>query len=180
MAAANAVSVDQPRSPLAGGKFMCERCGIRPRLSSRRHRCSECDPLCHQCDVATRVGGSHYCNHCQAERRRDWYKNDPANRAQRLASNKAGNDALRQETLDAYGGICACKGCQETLPQFLTVDHMNNDGASHRRSVQRFGGIEFYRHLRTLGFPQEDYQLLCWNCNLGKHIYGHCPHLDNP
>jgi hypothetical protein len=113
---------------------------------------------------------------CQAARRREWYANNPENRAKRLASNKAGNDAMRQEVLLAYGHHCACPGCEVIEAEFLTLDHSNNDGAEERKATQLFGGIQFYRHVRKLGFPQDRYQLLCWNCNLAKHIYGQCPH----
>lgn len=30
-----------------------------------------------------------------------------------------------------YGAVCKC--CGETEPAFLTIDHINNDGAAHRK-----------------------------------------------
>ncbi len=154
----------------------CTKCQTAPRLSSRRDRCAACDPWCRACETRERKGASRYCGVCQAARRRTWYKTDASNRAARLASNKAGNDALRSEMVAAYGGRCACPGCDVTEQAFLTVDHIENDGAEHRRNIGRFGGIQFYRYLRAQGFPRDRYQLLCWNCNLAKHIYGSCPH----
>src|SRR6266567_4357200 len=35
---------------------------------------------------------------------------------------------LRREVLAAYGGKCVC--CGESHPEFLAIDHVNNDGAS--------------------------------------------------
>lgn len=157
---------------------LCERCGQKPRMSSRRVRCEDCDPWCRKCEVHERNGTSNYCHKCQAERRRTWYQSDPDNRARRLSSNKAGNDALRLEVLAAYGGRCVCRGCDINEPVFLTLDHIDNDGAEDRRTVGRYGGIQFYRYVRDQGFPQDRYQLLCWNCNLAKHILGECPHLS--
>lgn len=155
---------------------ICDRCGEKPCMSTRRTRCIDCDPLCRNCDIRDRDNGSHYCYPCQAERRRFWYNNNPENRAKRLASNKVGNDALRQEVIEAYGSRCACPRCDITQAEFMTLDHVNNDGATDRRSIGRMGGIQFYRYVRDQGYPQDRYQLLCWNCNLTKHIYGQCAH----
>lgn len=79
---------------------------------------------------------------------------------------------LRRQVLDAYGNRCAC--CGERTPEFLTVDHINNDGAAHRKAVT--SGYSFYRWLARHGFPQDCFQLLCWNCNCAKGRYGECPH----
>lgn len=80
----------------------------------------------------------------------------------------------KQQIHDAYGNICAC--CGETNQGFLTIDHINNDGAAYRR---KFGKTLFYLHrfLVQNNFP-DDYQLLCWNCNAGRFYSGTgiCPH----
>lgn len=74
----------------------------------------------------------------------------------------------------AYGGACAC--CGETELVFLTIDHINNDGAAERKAYpQRRGGDKLYVNLRVRGYPA-GYQVLCWNCNLAKSIVGVCPH----
>jgi hypothetical protein len=84
---------------------------------------------------------------------------------------------LRAVTLAAYGGKCGC--CGELRPEFLAIDHVNGDGAAHRRELklQRIkAGAGFYRYLRRLGYPKDRFQLLCYNCNVAKSIYGQCPH----
>lgn len=76
----------------------------------------------------------------------------------------------------AYGGyICAC--CKETEPMFLSIDHVDNDGAAERRSgVYKGGGSAFYNYVKKQGFPPK-YQVLCMNCQVGKHKNkGVCPH----
>jgi len=76
----------------------------------------------------------------------------------------------------AYGGyICAC--CGETQPMFLSIDHVENNGAAERRSgVYKGGGSAFYGWLKKQGFPP-GYQVLCMNCQVGKHKNkGVCPH----
>lgn len=79
----------------------------------------------------------------------------------------------RAEVLSAYGDRCTC--CGEDRPQFLTIDHIDSSGAAHRRVIQ--GGSGFYRWLRKHGFPKDNFQLLCFNCNLSKGHYGACPHM---
>lgn len=86
------------------------------------------------------------------------------------------NAVLREQVFMAYGGKqCAC--CGETEPLFLTIDHIANDGAEMRRSgTHSRGGTQFYQWLRKNGFPS-GFQVLCMNCNLGKHRNGgFCPH----
>ena len=75
--------------------------------------------------------------------------------------------------LDHYGRFCAC--CGEITEQFLSLDHMNNDGASHRRQVRGHNGGTVYAWLVKNGFP-EGFQILCYNCNFAKGRYGICPH----
>lgn len=88
---------------------------------------------------------------------------------------------LRDETFAAYGGyVCAC--CGETAPKFLTIDHINNDGAKFRRETlgnRWLGGYHTYRWLKANGFPQGDLQVLCMNCQQGKKLNGGvCPHQE--
>ena len=78
----------------------------------------------------------------------------------------------------AYGGHCVC--CGETAAEFLTLDHVNRDGAAHRAA---FGGrgvatsLQIYADLRRRGWPQDSYRLLCMNCNFAKSRFGGiCPH----
>jgi len=79
----------------------------------------------------------------------------------------------REKILDAYGRKCAC--CGETTPEFLALDHVNNDGAEQRRLTGRPGGVATYIFVIAQGFPP-DYRLLCHNCNVSHGMYGYCPH----
>ncbi len=79
---------------------------------------------------------------------------------------------LKLEVIANYGCACAC--CGESNPVFLTVDHINGGGMKDRASDH--GGWRFYTRLKKLGFPKDDYQLLCYNCNLAKGFFGICPH----
>jgi len=78
----------------------------------------------------------------------------------------------------AYGGYkCVC--CGETEPMFLTIDHINNDGAKHRRQIsgkRHMAGYHTYKWLMDNNFP-DGFQVLCMNCNHGKRMNnGICPH----
>ena len=56
----------------------------------------------------------------------------------------AKNKKLKLEVIMHYGGICAC--CGEDCFEFLQIDHINNDGANHRREIGR-GSSVIYRWL---------------------------------
>ena len=81
-----------------------------------------------------------------------------------------------------YGGYC-CSCCGETIIEFLTLDHINNDGAHHRRklcnesrNISATRGRALYRWIVRNDFPPI-FQVLCCNCNFGKQINGGvCPH----
>jgi hypothetical protein len=80
---------------------------------------------------------------------------------------------LRLEIIAAYGGKCACCGESEQL--FLDLDHINNDGASHRKELGN--GRQVWIWLKENNWPTDNYQLLCCNCNQGKSRNGGiCPH----
>lgn len=82
--------------------------------------------------------------------------------------------SLKAEVFAAYSGPdgpqCTC--CGESTFEFLQVDHVNNDGAEHRRQL---GGQCIYSWLKQHDFPK-GFQLLCCNCNSAKRLTGVCPH----
>ena len=98
--------------------------------------------------------------------------------AWRVQTNE-GNTKRRREVRDlvyrTYGGYrCAC--CGETEPTFLSIDHVNNDGAQHKRECKISTGEQLYRWLARNGFPP-GFQVLCMNCQWGKrNNNGVCPH----
>ncbi len=70
---------------------------------------------------------------------------------------------------------CAC--CGEKYIEFLTIDHINNNGSEHRKSigVNKFG-TGMHLHLFRNGFIASNYQILCLNCNSSLGNRGYCPH----
>jgi hypothetical protein len=92
-----------------------------------------------------------------------------AHKKEQRAWHRSQNAAIRLAAINHYGGKCAC--CGETNLEFLAIDHINNDGAEHRRQV----GKMIYRWLRANNYPG-GFQVLCHNCNMAKGFYGYCPH----
>lgn len=73
----------------------------------------------------------------------------------------------------AYGGKCAC--CGESARQFLTIDHVDGDGAAersaaggHTASLRRLA-----KRIITHGLDAR-FQVLCWNCNCARSAWGYC------
>jgi hypothetical protein len=88
-------------------------------------------------------------------------------------SHKKRTKDYKQLVISHYGGECCC--CGEKKIKFLTLDHKNNDGAAHRKSINR---VQFYPWVIKNNYPLY-LQILCWNCNLGKyHNNGICPHKE--
>jgi hypothetical protein len=85
---------------------------------------------------------------------------------------KSRQKRIRKEVIKNLGGVCAC--CGEKQIEFLTIDHINNDGAEHRRKIGNSDKICV--DIKRQGYPKDKYQILCFNCNCAKGIYGSCPH----
>jgi hypothetical protein len=82
------------------------------------------------------------------------------------------------EVFNAYNGpICTC--CGETNLECLSIDHINNDGAKHRKEINGDprDNRNLYIWLRNHGFPP-GFQVLCMNCNFAKGHFGECPHIQ--
>jgi len=79
-------------------------------------------------------------------------------------------EQVRADGISAYGGKCTC--CGESIPEFLTIEHING----RNKKEKRLTGIKMWRKLQILGWPKDEYTLLCFNCNCAKGAYGKCPH----
>lgn len=156
---------------------------LRGALLSHCNKCGTTKPAGDFYPDRTKAKGHHsVCKECvKAQRRRRWAEDpEPMKRSHQAYYQRNKGKFLayarkvREEVLAAYGGRCAC--CGETTSEFLTIDHVNNDGAAHRREIGGYG-LSIYRWLRREGFPQDGrFQILCHNCNQAKGLYGTCPH----
>ncbi len=88
---------------------------------------------------------------------------------------------LKLEVLSHYSGGCEprCECCGVTGVEFLTLDHINNDGKEDRK-INGIGMV-FYAKMKRLGYPPH-LQVLCFNCNLARSQSqdGICPHKRCP
>ena len=87
---------------------------------------------------------------------------------------------LRSEMFAAYGSDCAC--CGENRVEFLTLDHVNRDGAQHRRTLNkgRLRGANTRQvlfDLKRRGWP-EGFRIMCMNCNWATRYGAGCPHAE--
>ena len=74
---------------------------------------------------------------------------------------------LKSEILTHYGdGELACVRCGYTDIRALSIDHINGDGARHRR-VENIGSL--YPWLKRNQFPS-GFQTLCMNCQWVKRV----------
>lgn len=87
--------------------------------------------------------------------------------ARYLASQHKSRQALKDSMFAALGTRCTC--CSETVKLFLTLDHIGGKTTN-----------SWYRYMltgRRKGWPKDQYQMLCFNCNAGKADTGICPHM---
>jgi hypothetical protein len=107
----------------------------------------------------------HNCNQAKGHQEKQSYSDNPKSQYARKYHHQ-----IRVEVFAHYGNKCAC--CGETTQEFLCIDHINNDGAEHRKQI---GRGKIYLWLRNNHYP-DGFQILCHNCNQSKGYYGNCPH----
>ncbi len=115
---------------------------------------------------------------------REKYLEQRRNQTRRLAQNPAWRKKHRQgnrdsviriklEILSHYGPNgklqCSWPDCEIIDPDMLSLDHIENDGASRRRDKKTKGGYHEYREIIREGFP-EGFQTLCHNHQWKKEI----------
>jgi hypothetical protein len=111
-------------------------------------------------------------------KRRQWNNEWIANNRDAYNSSKAiYRDRLKLTVMKHYGeGVVACKTCGEKDIDCLVLDHVNNDGAAHRKLLGvscrgHSAGIRIYEALSAAKFPAHVLlQVLCANCNLKKQV----------
>lgn len=116
-----------------------------------------------------------YCKKCDNAKRKDRHKRNPD--ALKNNSRKQYRK-YKREVMDQYGKVCQC--CGEARLEFLTLDHIEQDGAEHRRKMDfnnTCTGYNFYLWLRKNNWPKIGLQVLCANCNNAKGSCGQCPHV---
>lgn len=145
-------------------EFVCSQCN-----SAKPHKAKGLCLSCYRVQL--------YKDHPEKQRTysREYYRSlTPNGKKHVYEGHQSQNRRLRKEVLNAYGGKCAC--CGENASEFLAIDHVNGGGGKHRKEVGGAGGSHFYAWLKHQGFPQDEFRLLCHNCNFSRGKYGYCPH----
>ena len=126
--------------------------------------------LCTQCFVRPRTLAHNTCEKCTANRKRyeSKLKVDTTVAQRQRMSDSQWSRERRRRVIEHYGGVCVC--CGESHYEFLSLDHVNGDGAEHRRQV-----ANIVTWALKNGFPPS-LQVLCYNCNCSRGFWGYCPH----
>lgn len=102
---------------------------------------------------------------------RTWCNQNPEARAN---INQRHDEKRWNIILEHYGAFCHCPKCSERNWMFLTISHLNNDGAKQKKEANGKHLIDF---IIEHNFPT-DITIECWNCNEGRiRNNGVCPHL---
>lgn len=139
-------------------------------------RCGEEKPIEQFNKDKSRPSGRHsWCKQCDAKYKRLWYQIH----TERKERDKATHQKLRLDrkvmVLTYYGsGRLACVKCGFDDIRALSIDHIDDKGAEHRRQFgykngRRMGGYNIYRWLIRQGFP-DGFQTLCMNCQWIKRL----------
>ncbi len=158
---------------------ICRKCGIELNdenryLSTKKSH----SKICKICDNKKSLE-SYYLHKEKRRKQQNEYNKIyySINRKQCLEDGKSRQQKRRQIILNHYSNNtiqCAC--CGEKEIKFLSIDHINNDGAAHKKEIGGFGYL--YTWIIKNNFP-EDFQVLCMNCNFGKRMNGGiCPHKE--
>ena len=152
-------------------------------FSRSRRRADGIDGNCRQCNAhRQRAKKARYitaglCIDCAAPRQSNKRYCDPCASVYSTTKRRR-HQGLRMRALTTYAAHelkCAC--CGETRVEFLTLDHVNNDGNAHRQQCGSTYGT--YWHLKRNSFPPI-MQVLCFNCNMARAAIGVCPHRGSP
>lgn len=133
------------------------------------------------------------CKSCSIKKVKEWYKKIATNPKLKEKLYKRHNQwrkenseivngynrkysrKVRLDIFSFYGGNppkCAC--CGEMTYQFLSIDHIKGGGHKHREELKKLG-YTLYQWLKKNNYPI-GYQVLCFNCNQAKGLFGKCPH----
>lgn len=140
----------------------CNSCKEKVRVQRKtKYISNKSNKLCVNCNSTLNLYNT-YCDACATKNKK---------RSRVAAKN------TKIKVINHYGEKCFC--CEESILDFLTIDHIDENGSAHRKSIggksTNYCGEKFYAWLIRKGLPP-GYQTACFNCNIGKHRNGICPH----
>ena len=101
------------------------------------------------------------------QKRNAYYKDKPKHYARARRYQRK----LKQEVFLRYSPNLECVYCGVKGIEFLTIDHVNGRVPRDRFLKTHKGGGKLYGWLKKNNYPK-DFQLLCWNCNSVKGLFG--------
>lgn len=103
-------------------------------------------------------------------------KNNPAYLKRNAENQKRSRYKIKLEAFTHYStnGEIKCAKCGFLDVRALGLDHINNDGIAHKKTInakypRQVTGTLVYRDLKRRGWPT-GFQILCYNCNWIKYI----------
>ncbi len=146
-------------------KFCSKLCTGKYLGGLPKNRSKQTYGLCPQCginDIPT--GGHKHCSRaCALAKQAD---------ERRAKLDKTPHQRDKWEVFAHYsGGKARCAHCENDDIRVLQLDHVNNDGAEHRKQLGRGKVLPW---IKANGFPP-GFQVLCANCHAIKtymHRYG--------
>lgn len=120
--------------------------------------------LCFTCNFV--LGHHGYCVHSELTQRHLMRRGTGPKAAKEAERKKRYNRELKRQALLRYGEL-RCGDCPEDHLECLTLDHINQDGATHRRADKNAHSL--YAWLRRRGYPP-GYRILCFNCNWKRYL----------
>lgn len=157
---------------------VCVRCGkARDIGKSRCHTCHTAH-LAYQLNAKKKAISAGLCRYCLTKpiiANKSMCQECLTKHSEHQSDNYA---KMRIACIKAYGEICSCIYCNERNPKFMQLDHVNNDGAAHKKSMNwNRGGSNYLWAVRN-NFPDR-LQLLCANCHQVKTFSGGCTPEDH-
>ena len=145
----------------------------RKKENAKRYRETHKQKISDDCKIWRR---------CNKEKVRGYIKKywaNPKNKTIKRAQAQRGRNRLKVLVFSHYSpnGIPQCACCKEQRLIFLTLDHMDGNGAKHKRSLGIHGGSALYCWLKKNNYPP-GYRVLCFNCNYAIFHLGFCPHVS--
>ena len=119
------------------------------------------------------------CKKCKLGREKKEYAENPKVRERRKETakryNKANRGVIYERHNEKYREVVTklfnllgnkCANCENTDKRVLQVDHINGDGAKHRKE-RNYAWWKIYADMiKSVEAGENKYQLLCANCNL--------------
>jgi hypothetical protein len=149
---------------------LCTKCNIELSNDKFYKRKDSKDGLSSQCSECRRkVVRKYYSNNSDK-----WKKYSEDNKEYIRVNKKRRLQERRLDILTYYSsGKPKCSCCGESHIEFLTIHHIDNDGAIHRKEIG--GSSNLPKWIIDNNYPA-GFSVLCYNCNCAIGNHGYCPH----